>query len=92
MNYYSEKDIFGKKAQEYCRKSNEGDEKQAFSLDDQHAVNIKLFDRYKLTPFKDFYEESKSAKRRGRPLFSQMIEEIDSGKYSIIVCWALNRL
>jgi len=92
MNYYSDKDIQGKTAKEYCRKSNEGDEKQAFSLEDQHAVNLKLFERYKLTPIGNFYEESKSAKRRGRPLFNQMVDEIEKGNYSVIVCWALNRL
>ena len=92
MKYFSEKDIQGRKAIEYCRKSNESDEKQAFSLDDQHEVNKKLFDRYQLIPVSDPYLESKSAKRRGRTIFNQMIKEIEDGKYNVIVCWALNRL
>jgi site-specific DNA recombinase len=92
MNYYTDKDINNRLGKEYCRRSNDSDEKQVFSLEDQHAINLKLLERFKVTHFGEMYEESISAKRRGRPLFNRMVGDIESGKYSVIVCWALNRL
>lgn len=93
MDYISEKDLINKKACEYRRKSTDDPEKQLFSLEDQDAVNKKTIDKYELSiSQKDVFEESFSAKKRGRPLFNQMVSLIEEGKYEVIVCWALNRL
>ena len=88
----TEKELNGLQAKEYCRKSNESEDKQTHSLEDQHLANRKSIERVGLIHYGEYFEEAKSAKRRGRPLFNQMIEEIESGKYSVIVCFHLNRL
>jgi DNA invertase Pin-like site-specific DNA recombinase len=88
----TEKELNGLQAKEYCRKSNESEDKQTHSLEDQHFANRKSIERVGLIPFGQYFEEAKSAKRRGRPFFNQMIEEIEKGKYSVIVCFNLNRL
>ena len=88
----TEKDLNGLLAKEYCRKSNESEDKQTHSLEDQHLANRKSIERVGLISYGQYFEEAKSAKRRGRPLFNQMIEEIEKGKYSVIVCFHLNRL
>lgn len=92
MNYFSEKDLHGKKAREYYRKSNESDEKQAYSLEDQLAIGIKLIERHKLITVGIPFSESRTAKRRGRPQYNELLADIESEKYSVIICWELNRL
>ena len=91
MDFIVNKDIKNKSAVEYCRKSTESEDRQAFSLDDQHDVNNKIAKNYELK-VKKVYSESKSAKKRGRPLFNEMVSAIEDGKYEVIMCWALNRL
>ena len=91
MDFLVNKDIQNKKAVEYCRKSTESEDRQAFSLEDQGNVNKSVAKRYELQ-IKKTYKESMSAKRRGRPMFDEMIAGIEKGKYQVIVCWALNRL
>ena len=88
----TEKEIRTFKAKEYCRKSNESDEKQTHSLEDQHNTNKRTIERLGLIHYGQVFEEAQSAKRRGRPLFNQMLIEIEDGKYSVIVCYHLNRL
>lgn len=91
MDFLVNKIIKDKNAVEYCRKSTESEERQAFSLEDQHNVNKKVADSYGVK-IKKLYSESKSAKLRGRPQFNEMLTQIESGKCEVIVCWALNRL
>ena len=91
MDFIVNKIIKDKNAVEYCRKSTESEERQAFSLEDQHNVNKKVADSYGVK-IKKVYSESKSAKQRGRPQFNEMLTQIESGKCEVIVCWALNRL
>lgn len=91
MDFLVNKDIQNKRGIEYCRKSTESDDRQAFSLQDQYNVNLKVAERYGIK-LGEPLEESMSAKRRGRPDFNKMVAGIESGKYEVIVCWALNRL
>ena len=85
------RELKGKVGIEYCRKSTESEERQAFSLEDQHTVNQKTIKRHGIK-IKKVLRESRSAKKRGRPLFNEMITGIEEGKYEVIVAWALNRL
>ena len=41
----TEKDLKGLLAKEYCRKSNESEDKQTHSLEDQHLANRKSIER-----------------------------------------------
>lgn len=84
-------DLKDRSTVEYCRKSTESEERQAFSLRDQHEANKKVGERVGLK-VKKLYTESMSAKKRGRPLFNEMVEGIENGKYQVILVWALNRL
>ena len=88
----TEKELNGLQAREYCRKSNESEDKQTHSIYDQHIANKRTIERVGLVSYGDYFEESRSAKKTGRPFFSQMVQEINDGKYSVIVCFHLNRL
>jgi len=70
MDFLVNKDIQNKNGIEYCRKSTESEDRQAFSLDDQHDVNNKVAERYGVK-IKKSLQESMSAKKRGRPLFNK---------------------
>ncbi len=91
MDFLVNKDIQNKNGIEYCRKSTESEDRQAFSLEDQHDVNLKVAERYSVK-VKKTLQESMSAKKRGRPQFNEMVAGIEGGKYEVILCWALNRL
>src|SRR3989344_8304848 len=91
MDFLVNKDIQNKNGIEYCRKSTESEDRQAFSLKDQHDVNLKVAERYGVKVKKSL-QESMSAKKRGRPFFNEMVAGVESGKYEVIICWALNRL
>lgn len=76
----------------YARKSSEDDERQAMSIDSQikemseMAVKEGLF-------IKEIRRESHSAKLSGqRPVFTQLIEDINVGHFSGILSWAPDRL
>lgn len=75
----------------YCRKSTENDDKQALSLGAQERELLELAKKKNLNIVKT-YREKGSAKQLGRPLFSEMIEDIKSGKADGILCWKLDRL
>lgn len=80
------------KVYEYCRKSNRDDsEKQVLSIPAQKEENKKLIERqgHELAAI---FEESRSAKTPGRPVFSGMLDRIEHGGAEAIVCWKLNRL
>ncbi len=75
----------------YCRKSSEEEERQIISIEAQ------------LTELRDFaksqglfvvkeYTESKTAKDPGRPVFNQMLEDIEKGAAQGILAWNPDRL
>jgi site-specific DNA recombinase len=75
----------------YVRKSTEGEERQARSIGDQLAEVRALVNKYGLDVVGSF-EESRSAKTKGRPLFNKMLERIERGEANGIIAWHPDRL
>ncbi len=75
----------------YARKSSEGEERQAKSIEDQVATMKEIAKRDKLDILQ-IYQESKSAKEPGRPVFDEMIKNFEKGKFDGILCWKIDRL
>jgi len=76
----------------YARKSSDQEDRQVQSLDDQISKLSELAIDRRLSVV-NMYVESKSAKQpNNRPLFAQMIKDIEQGKADGILCWHVNRL
>ncbi len=77
----------------YNRKSSESEDKQMLSIISQLEEAQRISAYYKLVPFIEVFQESKSAKKEFiRPEFMRMIEMIKKGIIDSIVCWKLDRL
>jgi len=76
----------------YARKSTEGDEKQALSIDSQIKEMQQIADRENLTVV-EVRKESHSAKESGtRPIFNEILKDLDQGLFNAIITWAPDRL
>lgn len=76
----------------YARKSTEGDEKQALSIDSQIKEMTQIAEREKLT-IVEIRRESHSAKESSqRPVFEEIVRDIDNGIFNAIITWAPDRL
>ena len=76
----------------YARKSTEGDEKQALSIDSQIKEMTQIAGREKLNVV-EIRRESHSAKESGqRPVFEEIVRDIDNGIFNAIITWAPDRL
>lgn len=76
----------------YARKSTESDEKQALSIDSQVKEMLEIAERENLE-IVDIRRESHSAKASGqRPVFNELISDLNSGRYTGILTWAPDRL
>ena len=75
----------------YARKSSENEDKQVASIDAQISELTKMAEANNLDVIKIF-QESKSAKEPGRPIFNDMLNRIAKGEANGIICWKLNRL
>nr|MCW1949656.1 recombinase family protein [Candidatus Shapirobacteria bacterium] len=76
----------------YARKSTEGDERQAMSIDSQIKEMSDMANRLGIY-VKEIRRESHSAKISGkRPVFAQMIEDIRNNIFDGILTWAPDRL
>lgn len=75
----------------YLRKSTEGEDKQMQSIEGQELDLNKQIERHKLEVIKT-YKEEKSAKKPGRKIFNEMLDEIELGKLNAISTWHINRL
>lgn len=75
----------------YARKSSEGEERQAKSIEDQIATMKEIAKRDNVDILQ-IYQESKSAKSPGRPVFDEMIKKFEKGKFEGILCWKIDRL
>jgi DNA invertase Pin-like site-specific DNA recombinase len=76
----------------YARKSTESDEKQALSIDSQVKEMLQIAERDGLE-IVDIRRESHSAKASGqRPVFNELIRDLNSGRYTGILTWAPDRL
>jgi site-specific DNA recombinase len=76
----------------YARKSTEQDEKQALSIESQVKEMLAIAEREDLEII-DIRRESHSAKDSGqRPVFKQIIEDIERDRFNAILTWAPDRL
>lgn len=76
----------------YARKSSESDEKQALSIDSQVKEMLQIAEREGLE-IVDIRREAHSAKESGqRPVFSEIVRDMQTGRYSGILTWAPDRL
>lgn len=76
----------------YARKSTESDEKQALSIDSQVKEMLAIAERENLEII-DIRRESHSAKDSGqRPVFREILQDVQRGRFNGIVCWHPDRL
>ena len=75
----------------YCRKSSEEEERQILSIEAQLAELQDFAKQNNLFVVKE-YTESRTAKEPGRPIFNQMLGEIEKGNASGILAWNPDRL
>jgi len=76
----------------YARKSTESEERQALSIDSQIKEMLRVADKEKLNVV-NIKRESHSAKKSGdRPVFREILKDINAGKYNGILTWAPDRL
>jgi len=80
---------------EYClypRKSSESDERQAMSIDSQIKEMLALAKREGLDVV-EIKPESHSAKQSAaRPVFNELLQDLEDGKFNAILTWAPDRL
>jgi len=74
----------------YCRKSSEGEERQALSIPAQIDEIKRVFGND--MEIVAWFEEKMSAKAPGRPLYDAMIRRIEKGEAQGIVAWHPDRL
>lgn len=76
----------------YCRKSSEGEEAQALSLEsERHELEERLHSWPKVSVVGAF-EESRSARNPGRPQFEETVRRIERGEAEGILSWHPDRL
>ena len=75
----------------YCRKSTEEEERQILSIEAQLAELRDFAKQNNLFIVKE-YTESRTAKEPGRPIFNEMLGEIEKGNASGILAWNPDRL
>lgn len=76
----------------YARKSTESEEKQILSIDSQVKEMMQIAERENLN-IVDVRREAHSAKDSGqRPVFMEILRDIQSGRYTGILTWAPDRL
>ncbi len=76
----------------YARKSTEAEEKQALSIDSQIKEMTQIAERENLNVV-EIRRESHSAKEASqRPVFEEIVKDIDTGIFNGIITWAPDRL
>ncbi len=75
----------------YARKSTESEDRQVLSIESQKNELQEIVNRNGLT-IADTKQESHSAKAPGRPVFNDLLDEIEQGKAQGIVVWNADRL
>ena len=75
----------------YARKSTEDDDKQVMSIESQ-LYELREFARKEKLEILSEFQESKSAKTPGRPIFGEMMSRIESGEADGVLTWHPDRL
>lgn len=75
----------------YARKSSESEDRQTLSIQSQIIEMQQVAAREGVQVVKIF-QEAKSSKAPGRPVFNEMIQFIQDGKAQGILCWKIDRL
>ena len=75
----------------YARKSTDEENRQVMSLDAQTRELREFASREKLFVY-EIIEESRTAKRPGRPRFDEMLARIEQGEANGLLCWDIDRL
>lgn len=75
----------------YARKSTESEDRQVLSIDSQIKELQNIAARLGYGELK-VRKESMSAKAPGRPVFNELMTEVEAGKIAGILCWKLDRL
>lgn len=75
----------------YARKSTESEDRQTLSIQSQ-IIEMQEIAKHENLDIVKIFQESKSAKAPGRPVFSEMLEFIKKGKADGILCWKIDRL
>lgn len=75
----------------YCRKSSEAEDKQILSIESQERELLNYVQREGLTVIKTFKEE-KTAHKRGRPIFGEVLNALERGQAQGLLVWQPNRL
>lgn len=75
----------------YARKSTESEDRQSLSIQSQLIEMQEVAKRENVRVVKVF-QEAKSAKAPGRPVFAEMMKYIEEGKAKGILCWKIDRL
>ncbi|MEI7690571.1 MAG: recombinase family protein, partial [bacterium] len=75
----------------YCRKSSEEEERQILSIEAQLQELRDYAKQNDLLVTKEF-TESRTAKEPGRPIFNQMLSEMEEGRATGILAWNPDRL
>jgi len=75
----------------YCRKSTEEEERQILSIEAQLTELREYAKQNNLFVVREFTEKQ-SAKERGRPVFNEMLSQIEKGKANGILAWNPDRL
>lgn len=75
----------------YARKSTESEDRQVLSIGAQIDELRQRAEQLGLKVVK-VYKEARSASKLGRPVFAEMMEEVQNGNIQGILCWKLDRL
>jgi len=75
----------------YIRKSTDVEDKQELSLDAQKRIINEYVSRNKITVAK-WFEEKLSARKKGRPIFNELIEKLGADGISGVICHKPDRL
>ncbi len=76
----------------YCRKSSEAEDRQALSIEAQINELTRRYIEQEKLEIVEILEESFSAKKPGRPVFSAMVKRIQKGEADGIIAWHPDRL